>query len=359
MSAQLENGRVSLLLKAAVRSRDQASAFLDALEEELFRPPGAKAAVAHNLEKQPESVQMLLVLLWLWHDVQKDGIATFLDDRAAGAFLREAVRWCNKVGARESAAYLRAAAKLFPGGRVPKSVVARRKRVTKLSGSWPDRFAYLDDRYTGAIHEIPRGLKAWLQGHPHALDSWLSGEAVLIRKAKKPTAEAAARTHRTSASTQNRKVPRVVEKPQVSPPGDYEARFLDGLRVLSVDQWLIVADRYRKAERAIRAARETTVDEALAIAKDQRKPIGRTKAGFLASKLRLAQESTKVVNALPLEAKVGGKRILLRETAMLARLYAASAITVYPELLQTKRGANAAGKLLEPFAGLLPGLEPV
>jgi hypothetical protein len=356
----------------APRSRAARQMFMSGLEElvnasldcrrlisDAFDPTLNERQRATNRAKVPEIIQMIVTLHALWSDVERDGIAKFLE--LGGGELAHAQRWCSRLDAKDTAAYLRAVGRLFPGGDVPVDRQERDAAVNELMSRWPDPLQKLDQKYRGAVDEIPARLHAHLRKHRDSLNQWLQAKYTEARRG--PSSTRGGNTERPAVSKRKEDA-----TPKPAPPprrGRLSARkrrevvqradrFLEDLEALSPKQWGTIWDVYHKAVGKARSARGVveSIRGAIGLAKTM-KPIGRTMKEWDEANRELRARAGKIADALPAKIKVKGKQIPLRQDIFVIATCATHAVLVYEELLESEEGRNAAEVLLAPFDGFI------
>ena len=131
-------------------------------------------------------------------------------------------------------------------------------------------------------------------------------------------------------------------------------RFLEEVAELSAEEWLTVAQRYRKHEALIDAAADKAFDLSVTIAYDRAKEGGDpTKAHRKEVWKRANQRADQITKALPEAVKVRSSTFPLRTLATEATRGAQWALVVWDELTRTKQGGRMATRMLGPFKGLV------
>lgn len=97
------------VLELPVDDTEHALKFMDSLVELVYSRPGARALPP---DEQPEIVRMIIMLRALWLDVSTGRIWKYLEEWGAGADFDTLRRWCESIGARRTAEYLAATAKV-------------------------------------------------------------------------------------------------------------------------------------------------------------------------------------------------------------------------------------------------------
>lgn len=137
--------------------------------------PGRKVIPFDEL---PETARMIVVLDQLRAAFSSSGLSDVVE-WDVGDNLTEAIGWLRKIGATRTVEYLRAFARLFPRGQVPKTVRARTAALERIEASHPsDRLDQLDREYrVDAADEIIDALCEWLSRNVVAVERDLSSMA--------------------------------------------------------------------------------------------------------------------------------------------------------------------------------------
>ena len=363
---------IAEVLAMPCRSESQRESFMAALEALVFGSLGSRRLVAAAFSpaaerkcrvaarrKVPETVQMILVLYWLWLDVRSGGITQFLDDGGAGAECRRAALWSDRIGARRAASYVRAAAALAPRGVVPREVQKRRHLVNALLRRRPDPLDTLDQRYRKVTEEIAPRLQVYVRRNSSELRAWVEAEhrvevQTAAAKAEESVRRARARKPAVRASPAESRPRRPTGARVGRRDGERFARtFLRDLAALSRDDWLVVARRYRSSEQTLLEADSEVVRAIVAIVHATATPVGRTRKAWSAARQALRVRAQEIVDAVPETVKEEGRTRLLRIDAERAVFLAQNAVSMYAELCRTRRGQEAARALLAPFEGFV------
>ena len=171
----------------------RAAAYLRAVGA-LF--PGGK--VPTDAAKCITSVVIQLRALWI--NVSNEGMWKFLVEGAVGSQAHFTEAWCRRIGAKRAAAYLAAAAKLFPRGRIPEDDGERGDIVMEFWERSPDPLRQLDGRYEGAVDEMVERFRAYLRARQDDIEGALTTPAGKAAPAKRRRAATTtgARPHRAA-----------------------------------------------------------------------------------------------------------------------------------------------------------------
>jgi len=298
-------------------------AFMQALSDLLQATPERRKRISSAFHEVPEDVQLATVLYCLWLDASVSGIEKFVAASATGEYVRRAETWCTRIGARRTAAYLRAAIELFPGHEVPRDWEQRQR----VSGRLMDALERVDASYKGVVEELPARLRDYLRQSQRAVAEWL--------------AETGAPPE-TSGDAEDRMTTPLLQ-------------FLMDIEQLGHEAWLSVVQRLGEAEPAIREAQGLADDVAAEVVRGHA-PGGIEKARWLADKELAMKRWGAVVGALPVSVQVAGGDIRFREGAGVATMCAAMGLGVYDALVRTPEGRETLRTLLRPFDGWITPL---
>jgi hypothetical protein len=125
---------------------------------------------------RPDPLGMLGGLGVLHSHVEAYGIEKFLAEPEGAAF-DQTLAWCERVGAEETADFLREVAALYPDGEVPTDDGERYVVLEELQSVRPRPLRQLARRYAGAMDELADRMRDWLRAHRAEVERALEAES--------------------------------------------------------------------------------------------------------------------------------------------------------------------------------------
>ena len=162
---------LTAVLALSVKTDQHVLRFMDALTDLVRWPSERKAVPEADL---PDAVRMIIGLRGLWLAVSTDGMWKYLEGWGAGTEFHRLQEWIVEIGAARAGEYLLATAAVFPASRVIVDDEQRRDYVAALNDRDPDPLEALDQRFKGAVDEIPALLQSYLRAHSNEVESWLA-----------------------------------------------------------------------------------------------------------------------------------------------------------------------------------------
>ncbi len=162
-SARPKQPHLSRILSSHAKGAIEDYEFLRSLMEWANAVPGRSATPD---AEWPEAARMLKWLYVMYAELSSGGSLYFVD-RTVGDHCVDLERWLRRIEAKKGAAYLKALARLYPGGVVPVDLEQRERALSE-----DDRFEHdgalsvLDRKYQDAVlDEMPRKLRDYVAAH--------------------------------------------------------------------------------------------------------------------------------------------------------------------------------------------------
>ena len=328
--------------------------------------------------ERPEPLRTFGCAYGLHAAADSDGIWKFLAQREGDGFA-ETIDACRRLGAARAVEYLEAAARLFPGGRVPPDHHARNKVLERLEREATDKgkrdaLAAIDTQFAGALDELAERVRARVVANRKRLAATLAAlpgpakpqpsladmmttalgqlQAAVARKQARDSAaiealKAAAKAHGTRPWK------------QVAVDERYFA-FVRAATRLTKAQWRTVALRKLEFPRKVDMASELASETKRLVVASGMVAKGKFEAAWDAA-IQERKKAFKGVEQLLMQARHQGKPVGLRVAAHKALVAATLVLLMHEWMMVTPEGVAAARAAYYPFDGLapLPELPPV
>lgn len=321
--------------------------------------------------ERPEPLRTFGCAYGLHAAADSDGIWKFLAQREGDGFA-ETLDTCRRLGAARAVEYLEAAARLFPGGRVPTERDARNKVLERLEreamdAGNPDAVGMLDTQYAGALDELAECVRAWVLANRKGLAATLAAlpgpakpqpsladmmttalgqlQAAVAKKQARDSAaiealKAAAKAHGTRPWK------------QVAVDERYFA-FVRATTRLTKAQWRTVALRKQELPRKIDQAGELASETKRLVLKSGLVPKRKFEEAWDAA-IDACKQAFEGAEQLPLQTEKNGRPGGPRVAAQRALGAARNVLFMHEWMMVTPEGVAAARAAYYPFAGLTP-----